>query len=63
MLTTVYCQFSDATESAIVSVFACLQDPTDWPHQGEVTSDDSRYIAYFDGVGKDLQRHMLKPGE
>lgn len=63
MLTTLYCQFSDGTEKSIVSVFSCPQDPEYWPNQGEVKSDDSRYAAYFDAVGKDLQRYMLKPGE
>ncbi|WGK92571.1 hypothetical protein [Pseudomonas migulae] len=43
-----YVQFSDASQVAVVSVFGCPQDPTEYPNQGEVPDDDPRYLAFMD---------------
>lgn len=43
-----YVQFSDSTQSAVVSVFSCPQDASVWPNQGAVTDDDLRYLAFAD---------------
>jgi hypothetical protein len=43
---TIYAQFSDASETAIVSVFANAQDPTVYPNQGTIESTDPRYLAF-----------------
>lgn len=43
-----YVQFSDASQMAVVSVFGCPQDLTEYPNQGEVPDDDPRYLAFID---------------
>jgi hypothetical protein len=40
-------QFSDATETTVVSVFANAQDPEVWPNQGEIADTDARYIQFI----------------
>jgi hypothetical protein len=45
---TIFVQFSDATKSAITSVFACEQDPDEHPHQGNVDESDPRYLAFIE---------------
>lgn len=44
---TVYVQFSDDTETEVISVFGCPQDETTSPNQGEVDDVDPRYIAFI----------------
>ncbi|VVD74288.1 hypothetical protein PCO31010_00788 [Pandoraea commovens] len=63
MVTTIHCQFSDATEQSIIAVFGTQQDPGHYPSQGAIPSDDERYIAYFDSLGSSMQQYMIKPGE
>lgn len=46
-MTSVYVQFSDASENVIVSFFGCPQDPDMWPNQGMVNLDDVRWKVYF----------------
>lgn len=46
---TIFVQFADATESVIVSIFSCEQDPNAHPFQGVVALDDDRLIAYMAG--------------
>ncbi|MEE3504822.1 tail fiber assembly protein [Pseudomonas sp. 10C3] len=46
-MTIAYVQFSDETETKIVSVFGGPQDPNVYPNQGEVDDTDQRYIDYF----------------
>jgi hypothetical protein len=43
---SVFVPFSDATEAKILSVFACAQDPSVWPNQGQVDDDDPRLVAF-----------------
>lgn len=47
-MATVYVQFSDETETVVVSVFSGPQDTFYFPFQGELEDDDPRYIAYID---------------
>ena len=45
-----YVQFTDSNKTAIVSVFACPQDPDLYPNQGEVDETDARYLAFMNPV-------------
>ncbi|KIS52222.1 hypothetical protein A8E25_30140 [Burkholderia cenocepacia] len=56
-------QFSDDTETSIISVFNCPQDPLAWPHQGQVSLDDPRYHAYFSSVPEALLAGLPEPIE
>lgn len=42
-----YVQFSDATETKIISVFTNPQDPEQYPNQGIIEDSDQRYIDFF----------------
>lgn len=46
-MTIAYIQFSDETETKIVSVFGGPQDPNVYPNQGEIEDTDQRYLDYF----------------
>lgn len=39
-------QFSDETKTVILALFGCPQDSEVFPNQGEVDSDDPRYLAF-----------------
>lgn len=56
-----YVQFSDESETLVVSVFASVQASDAWPNQGEVEDDDSRYLAYLKSLQPSpvLQRDSL----
>lgn len=41
-------QFSDSSESVIVTVFCSPQDPDHWENLGEVEDDDHRYIEFIE---------------
>jgi len=43
----IYVQFSDAAQTAIVSVFACAQDPAAFANLGTVEDTDQRYLAFI----------------
>lgn len=45
---TVFVQFADSTETAVVASFACPQDTTKYPYQGEIDDTDARYVAFAD---------------
>lgn len=42
-----FVQFSDASQTVVVSVFGCVQDETFFPNQGEVEDDDPRYLQFI----------------
>lgn len=46
-----FVQFSDSTETKIVSVFACQQDSDEYPNQGEVDQNDARYLTFINPLG------------
>lgn len=46
-MTTIYVQFSDNSETTVVSVFGNAQDPAVFPNQGEIADTDSRYLAFL----------------
>lgn len=39
-------QFSDSTETTVIAVFSCPQDPKVYPNQAAIPTTDSRYVAY-----------------
>lgn len=43
-----YVQFDSPKQELVVSVFDEPQDAVDFPNQGEVDSDDPRYIAFIE---------------
>ena len=43
----IFCQFSDTTETIIMSIFARLQDPEVYPNQGLVEDTDQRYLDFI----------------
>lgn len=45
-MTTVYVQFTDATETTVRAVFADPQDATTYPNQAAIDSTDVRYQAF-----------------
>jgi hypothetical protein len=47
-MTTVYVQFSDATEGEILSCFAGPQDAEAFLNQGSVDVDDERYVSFYE---------------
>lgn len=47
MMTDIYVQFSDETQTAVTSVFGCPQDPAYWSNQGVVQDDDQRYLDFL----------------
>lgn len=54
-------QFSDATESTIVSYFAGPQDPQVFPNQGQVDTSDSRWKTFFDSLPAYVQQYLPTP--
>ena len=42
-----FVQFTDNTETVVKTAFGCPQDTTDWPNQGEIADDDTRWIAFI----------------
>jgi hypothetical protein len=50
-------QFSDSSESAIVSYFSGPQDPSEYENLGTVDTDDARWAAFYAAMGGD--RSML----
>jgi protein-disulfide isomerase-like protein with CxxC motif len=45
-MSTVFVQFNDVSKTAVVSVFACAQDPEVYPNFEEIGDDDARYLAF-----------------
>lgn len=60
-MTTIYVQFSDESESDIVSLFGNPQDEKFWPHQGIVDSSDTRYKLYYDNMTEIARQHWPSP--
>lgn len=56
-----FVQFSDTTETKIIAVFGCAQDPEACPNQGDVDYTDSRYAAYFAGLPPEIQKFLDEP--
>lgn len=55
-MSTVFVQFSDATQTALVSVFGGPQDLDAFPNQGEIDVDDPRYLEFVGRGWANYQR-------
>lgn len=55
-------QFSDVSETEIVSIFSCAQDPAIYPNQGVVGTDDARYAIFFNALSVLCRRGLPAPG-
>ena len=61
---TIFVQWSDPNGDSILSVFSCAQNESEYPHQGEITSGDPRYVTYYNSLPSDQARMgLVKPGE
>lgn len=60
-MATIYVQFSDDTETVIVSLFGNSQDPEYWPNQGTVTESDPRYKTYYDAMPEIVKQYWPAP--
>lgn len=47
-MTIIHVQFSDAKEDVVIASFSCHQDDSLYTNQGQIQSDDPRYIAFVD---------------
>lgn len=43
---TVFVQFSDEEQVAVIAVFSSAQDEASYPNQGQIADSDSRYMAF-----------------
>jgi hypothetical protein len=41
-------RFSDSSQTMVTGYASCAQDESAWPHQGEISTSDSRWKAYYD---------------
>ncbi|CAB3764069.1 hypothetical protein [Paraburkholderia humisilvae] len=60
-MSTLYVQFSDATQSTICSVFSCSQDTTEFPNQGEIDTSDARWKTYCDTMPAQVRTFLPTP--
>jgi hypothetical protein len=56
-----YIQFTDATQTAIISYFACQQDPSVWENLGQVDSNDARWKTFYDSQPAVMQSALPAP--
>lgn len=54
-------QFSDETETVIVSWFCCPQSPEVYDNLGEIYADDPRYIVYFESQPEWVKPFLPQP--
>jgi len=60
-MTTINVQFADSTDAVIVGYFAGPQNPTAWPNQGTVQSNDSRWEAFYNAQPSIFQQGLPTP--
>ncbi|MGS1033101.1 hypothetical protein [Burkholderia glumae] len=58
-----YVQFTDSSETAIIAIFGCAQDPKIYPNQGEIETSDPRYGAYYESLPAPAQKWIEAPSE
>ena len=54
-MTKVFVQFAEADEAKIIAAFGCMQNPDDYPYQGEVDDSDPRYTAFITPSGTEAE--------
>lgn len=45
-----YVQFSGPDQAVIVSYFGALQNPSEFPNQGDVAATDPRWAAFYASI-------------
>lgn len=60
-MTTIYVQFSDATNTQIINVFGVPQDPAIYPNQGIIESSNPIWKAYYDAEPSFMQAALPTP--
>lgn len=60
-MTTVNVQFSDSSESTIISYFSSPQDPEVWPNTGTVETTDARWKTYYEAQSPNIQPYLPSP--
>lgn len=53
-----FVEFSDETETTIVSVFSCGQDSDAFPFQGEVPQDDPRLLQFLESIPAGMRNQI-----
>lgn len=48
---TIYVQFTDSAQTAILAIFSCSQNTTVYLNQGSIPSTDTRYVDYYNSLG------------
>jgi hypothetical protein len=56
-------QFSDSTDTIIVSYFGAPQNPEEFQNLGQVTTADPRWKTFFDGLSLSVQQALPQPTE
>lgn len=56
-----YVQFSDETETVIISYFASPQNPEYYDFLGEVEVDDPRYVIFYNSMPNDIKQYLPTP--
>jgi hypothetical protein len=54
-------QFSDDTETTVVSYFAGPQNAVEWANLGVVDTSDARYKSFYDSMPSAAQQGMPSP--
>lgn len=69
MTTLIYSQYTDAKKTALQAYFGVAtdpdhfpQDPTNFPNQCVVASDDPLYVAYYNSMPAWLTSNWVTPG-
>lgn len=60
-MTEICIQFSDSTETAIVSYFGSPQDPEVFQNYAQIDTSDTRWKAYFDEQTPEIQANLPQP--
>ena len=43
----IFVQFTDETQTSVMAVLGCPQDPEAWPNQGVLEETDERYLSFL----------------
>lgn len=57
----IYVQFSDSTDTSILSSFGGPQDPDVYANLGTVDSSDPRWLTYYDLFPASAQQYLPTP--
>jgi hypothetical protein len=60
-MSNVFVQFSDPTEKTVIAYLAGPQDPISYPNQGNISTSDLRWAAFYDALPLVAQRGLPAP--